>query len=152
SGNALYDRAVAENGGSHGGLTADHFEKALKKDGKDGKESIAALNALLKQADLGTEYNPANPNQAARALADGYQLFHGKARCARCHSDPRLLTDDSYHNLGVRESADDQPVPGKEPGRFAAAPVGLKDRSLIGAFKTPRLRALPRIPLHFHDG
>src|SRR5262249_28504626 len=26
SGNALYDRAVAENGGSHGGLTADHFE------------------------------------------------------------------------------------------------------------------------------
>jgi cytochrome c peroxidase len=152
SGNSLYDRAAAENSGSYERLTADHFDKALRKDGKEGKETIAALNALLKELDLGREYDPAKPDQAARDLAAGYTLFHGKARCARCHSDPLLLSDGGYHNLGVRESTEDQPRPGHEPGRFATVPLGLKDRSLIGAFRTPQLRALSRTAPYFHDG
>jgi cytochrome c peroxidase len=151
SGNSIYDRALAAAGGSYGNpkeLTADHFETALKTDGKNGKDTITALNALLKNADM-SEYKTDNPNQLARALLDGYKLFKDKGRCARCHSDPRDFTDYGFHNLNVGQSS----RPGEELfGRIRSIPVGLKDRSLIGAVKTPTLRNLSQTAPYWHDG
>jgi cytochrome c peroxidase len=136
SGNSVYDRAKQEAAKrGHGELEAEDFERVL---------DAGAVEAL--------HGNFAAPAEAAAALVQGYQLFHGKARCARCHPGP-LFTDHDFHNVGVRESG--LPVnlrPGEETGRFAQVPIGLKETRLIGAFRTPTLRALPRTPPYFHDG
>jgi cytochrome c peroxidase len=76
-------------------------------------------------------------------------LFHAKG-CAVCHSGP-LYTDHDFHNIGIGESEQFR-LSGEETGRFVQAPIGLKEPRLIGAFRTPTLRALPRTAPYFHDG
>ena len=73
------------------------------------------------------------------------KLFQGKGRCATCHHGP-LFTDQDYHNIGIMKR-DEIPL-----GRFAHAPVGQKESRLMGAFRTPTLRNLPRTGPYFHDG
>jgi cytochrome c peroxidase len=94
-------------------------------------------------------------DDVAQELQRGYEAFFNlgncKASCALCHRSLNL-TDDSFHNLGVGISAERQHETGKEPGRFARVPPGLKDRTLIGAFKTPTLRSLLRTAPYFHNG
>jgi cytochrome c peroxidase len=134
SGNAVHDRAEQARkarGGS--ALQARDYEKAL-----DG----AAIKALRAERN--------KPAEVAKDLFTGYRLFRGKARCVHCHGGHNF-TDNGFHNLGVGESSLDFP-PGNEPGRFKVVPPGLKDPRLIGAFKTPTLRALPRTAPYFHDG
>jgi cytochrome c peroxidase len=89
-------------------------------------------------------------NETAKELAHGAELFHGKARCQVCHPAP-LFTDHGFHNIGVGESAGFA-NPGKEPGRFSYLAFGLKDRRLIGAFKTPSLRNVSLTAPYMHDG
>jgi cytochrome c peroxidase len=154
NGDSIYDRALAAARGSYAKpkeLTADHFETALKSDGKDGKDTIAALNRQLERAEM-KEYQPNNPNQLARDLLDGYKLFKDRGRCARCHSDLRDFTDYGFHNLNRGLSNPDNPNPVRDFGRIRVAPVGLKDRSLVGAVKTPNLRSLSRTAPYWHDG
>ena len=135
SGNAVYDRAEAARAARKGeALAAEDFLAALDDN---------ALKALTGDR--------ATPDQAARELLRGQRLFHGRARCAACHPGP-LFTDQDFHNLGVRESDSYDNPPGKEQGRFATLPPGLKARRYIGAFKTPTLRALPRTAPYMHDG
>ena len=62
-----------------------------------------------------------------------------------------MFTDDSFHNISVGESARGSP-PGREPGHFAVLPYGLKDKSQIGAFKTPTLREVEFTSPYMHDG
>jgi cytochrome c peroxidase len=88
--------------------------------------------------------------EVARDLVRGHELFHGKARCARCHGGANF-TDNGFHNVGVPLS-DPDPAKGRNLGRFAVLPPGLKDRRLIGAHKTPTLRGLPQEPTFFHNG
>jgi cytochrome c peroxidase len=134
AGDSLYDRAEARRRADKSpSLTADQFlplldDATLKKLG-DGK---------LNKAD------------AAGQLARGYQLFHGKARCAACHRGP-LFTDDGFHNIGVAAAADLPPF-APPSGRITTVPIGLKEERLVGAFKTPTLRALPRTGPYFHNG
>ncbi len=132
---SVYDRAVRVQAAEHAPrLTAAHYEKALD-------------DAALKK--LGMEGKKA---EAAKRINEGYRLFHDleahKAGCVRCHDD-REFTDGGFHNLGVGFQAFD---PGREPGRFASLPLGEKDRTLIGAYKTPTLRGLLRTAPYFHDG
>ena len=131
AGDSLIDRAEYEAKGAKP-LRAEHFEAALTKD---------AL-ANLKQADK-------RPGDVAKLLAEGQQLFHGKARCSQCHAGP-LYTDHDFHNVGFDENS--LSAPGKESGRFAQAPIGLKEDRLIGAYRTASLRALPRTGPYFHHG
>ncbi len=159
AGNSIYDRAVrlasrvaSAPGATVKALEVSHFEKALDK------EIIEALNRSLDQTGIGAEkFDPGKPAAAAKELHAGYELFRGKARCTTCHAPPRF-TDDGFHNLGIGDSAVNRdvirrpPPPGKEPGRIATVPTGLKDASLIGAYKTPALRALPPTGPYFHDG
>ena len=103
----------------------------------------------------------------------GLRLFIGKARCATCHSGPRL-TDGQFHNTGV------PPAPGKphdlgreqaiaqveaDPfncfGRFrdggdeACGELRFMRREgieLRRAFKTPSLRGVADRPPYMHAG
>ncbi len=107
-------------------LTAEHFTEHLPPD-------------VRKK--LGREKEDAKA--VAKELEQGYQLFVTKARCVQCHSGP-LFTDQDYHNIGVD--------PNNHDGRNTTAPLGLKDRRYIGAFRTPTLRNLPRTRPYMHTG
>jgi cytochrome c peroxidase len=133
TGDSLYDRAEGERVRTKAAaLTTAHFLPFL-----DDK-ALAGLDAeKLKKEEV------------ARQLARGAELFFGKARCAVCHNGP-LFTDHDFHNIGLSE--DNLPPPGQETGRFAQMPIGLKEARLIGAFRTPTLRGLPRTEPYFHDG
>ncbi len=142
SGNSLYDRAFRasqKESGESGSLEvpivqAKHFEPLLdektlvhlKRDGED-KSGIAAELSL------------------------GVRLFYSKkAKCYQCHSGS-TFTDHQFHNISIRESNQVQMV-GKEHGRFRTMPLGLRSKRMIGAYRTPTLRNLPRTFPYFHDG
>ncbi len=134
SGHSPYDRAQAQRrqeGAAE--LTAKHFEAVLGPD-------------LLKT--FGSDQ--AGKSSLAGALGKGHRLFQGQAGCQACHRGP-LFTDHDFHNIGIGDSLK-VAVPGREHGRFAHVPVGLKQARLVGAYKTPSLRALPRTPPYMHDG
>lgn len=134
SGNSLFDKANQERARTGDTvLTARHFTPFLD-------------DATL----VGLERTGDKADQVAEALARGYRLFHGAARCVRCHQGP-LFTDQGYHNTGWGKS-EQYLVNSREGGRFAALPVGLKEAKFIGAYRTPTLRNLPRTAPYFHDG
>lgn len=145
SGDALQDhaeQAMREQGDK--ALEAKHYEKVLNE------RAIAALNDYQEAKTIGAPtYSVEKKAELARELHLGYTLFRGKGRCAVCHGG-FTYSDGGFHNIGVNAPP---PVPerGREPGRFAAVPLGLKDPRLIGAYKTPTLRALPRTWPYFHD-
>jgi cytochrome c peroxidase len=128
SGDSLYDRAEARRREAKAKtLAAEHFLPSLDD------VTLKALGVKLTK------------EEAARRLAHGHQLFHGKANCAGCHKGP-LFTDHDFHNIGlIREDF-------RAPGRVAVAPIGLKEDRLEGAYRTPTLRALPRTAPYLHDG
>jgi cytochrome c peroxidase len=87
--------------------------------------------------------------ELAAAIARGHRVFE-RSGCAECHMTP-FFSDQDFHNIGVGDS-DVFPATGKEKGRFPRAPIGLKEARLIGAYRTPSLRNLPRTAPYFHDG
>jgi cytochrome c peroxidase len=94
----------------------------------------------------------------AAELLEGYTLFRGKAGCAGCHTPSNgTYSDNGFHNVGAGAGELDRDVARREGrpfrrGRFAIAPLGEKNRYLIGAYKTPTLRALLRTAPYFHNG
>src|SRR5262249_31659911 len=85
-----------------------------------------------------------------KSLKRGYELFTGEARCVICHPVNGLFTDHDFHNIGL--DSDDLNEGMDKEGRIRFAPVGLKDKRLSGAYRTPSLRALPRTGPYMHDG
>jgi cytochrome c peroxidase len=110
------------------------------------------------------------------AAQQGWLLFNGKGRCVTCHainpSNP-LGTDNRFHNIGVAARHKDfEQLAGQalatlaqsggpeavdqlalasdlsELGRFLVS----KQRSDIGAFKTPQLRNIALTGPYMHDG
>jgi cytochrome c peroxidase len=155
SGNSLYDQANQERAKRRAReVEAQDYKKVLDSD---------AVKSL--DPDMPGKNEDERVQEAARRLAHGYQLFQGKARCILCHKNQNF-TDDDFHNTGVREHLDLDliaPQLGKEPGRNAQVPAGLKEVRLIGAYKTPTLRNLlrakldPKLPaltvgLYMHSG
>jgi cytochrome c peroxidase len=144
SGSSIHDLAE-KNARDRGGnaLEASDYDKVLNTIPAPGYDN------LLKDPNIPALIDPkeAKKSDIAKHLHAGYTLFHGKAGCLACHSG-RNFTDNRFHNIGVGQAA----ISGPESGRFAALPLGLKDRRMIGAFKTPTLRALPRTAPYFHDG
>jgi cytochrome c peroxidase len=138
SGNSVHDRALQR-------------QKARGAASLEWQDYQAVLDPAALEA-LGSDAG--HKDETAKALHTGYGLFYNlgarQANCAHCHTD-RNFTDDGFHNLGVGESGR-TPFPGKEPGRFASLPVGLKDPAMIGAFKTPTLRGLLQTGPYLHNG
>lgn len=134
SGDSLYDGAEARRRAEKApSLAAEHFLPLL-----DDATLKTLGGGKLRKA------------EAAAQLARGYTLFHGKANCAVCHPGP-LFTDHDFHNIGVN-AADSLPPLDAPTGRIATVPIGLKELRLVGAYKTPTLRALPRTGPYFHNG
>lgn len=139
SGNSVHDQAMqAMRDRKANMLAPTDFEKAL----------AAVDAATFKEWDREGVAKP----EVAKELHNGWALFNGKARCIKCHSGANF-TDNSFHNLGYADSHEPEYQElGKENGRFAALPIGLKDPRMIGAYKTPTLRNLPDKRGYFHDG
>lgn len=125
SGDSLYDRAVVQG-----------FKAALD-------------DAAMKR--LGSAVDGMTREQATERLIQGHAVYAGKGGCAVCHPIG-LFTDGLYHNVLVEDSAESQAVSGKETGRFAVLPIGLKDPAMRGAYRTPTLRNLSATPPYFHNG
>jgi len=104
--------------------------------------------------------------EAKRGLA----LFEGKAGCIQCHTGP-LLSDDSYHNLGVPRNPAFETEPLRQITlryqhvirgvpetlyRSADTDLGLyyttKQESDKGKFRTPSLRELKYTAPYMHTG
>lgn len=147
SGNSVYDRAEAamkkrvadDDSGAKPELKAEDFTAVLKD--AVAKKDAAALAAL------GTD--GADADALGKKLANGRNLFFGKARCTNCHVGDNF-TDNAFHNLGV--GVKDGQLPKGDLGRFGSQPTGHKDPSQIGAQKTPGLRALKGTAPYMHDG
>lgn len=72
-----------------------------------------------------------------------------KAACTACHAGSNF-TDEQFHNLGV--GWDEAKKEFKDPGRFGAEPVGAKNMTSLGAFKTPTVREIAKTAPYMHDG
>lgn len=72
----------------------------------------------------------------------GLELFRGKARCTRCHSNFNF-SDEKFHNLGIGWDTNTVDL-----GRYMVT----KNPEDIGAFKTPTLREIARTAPYMHDG
>lgn len=136
SGDSMFDRALDASGKlSPAGLSEKHFETAL---------------SAFPKANLPQSLGKISSEEAARRLAEGNALFFGKARCHLCHSPP-LFLDGDFHNIGLEDN-DVRQILGEGLGRFDHVPIGLKEPRLLGAFRTPTLRALSRTDPYMHQG
>jgi cytochrome c peroxidase len=77
-------------------------------------------------------------NAISGAAKRGFNLFEGKAHCAKCHSGYNF-TDDGFHNIGLKSN---------DIGRFAVKAVNVTK----GAFKTPTLRNIEQTAPYMHNG
>ncbi len=112
--------------------------------------AIAAYeaNAFAFAATLWDRYLAGDDGALDEAAKRGAILFFGDAGCALCHSGT-LLTDQSYHNVGV---------PQLGPGKGDAVPADLGRAAISGdeadscAFRTPPLRNVTLTGPWMHDG
>ena len=95
---------------------------------------------------------PLPKETVAQRIAEGERLALGSGRCYQCHAAPgnlgRSLT---FHNTLVGDSEGSQII-GKETGRFAVEPIGMKNFAMRGAYRAPPLRDLIVRAPYFHDG
>jgi len=78
------------------------------------------------------------PGKATEQELRGEKLFHGKARCAECHSGPAFM-DDKMHDLHLERFYEPETV----RGQFNMAD---------GPIKTFTLRGIKDSPPYHHDG
>ncbi len=125
SGNSAYDRYLGD-----GSKDIEPDFKALNESQKRG---LLLFGLTLNDED---EFKPTDVTRA-------------KAACTSCHNGFNF-TDDQFHNLGVGWDATSRKF--TDLGRWAIAPVGAKNASDVGAFKTPTLRDIDRSRPYMHDG
>jgi len=139
--------------------------------------AIAAFERTLVFLDAPfDDFVAGKPKAISPAAQAGWALFNGKGRCVTCHalnpSNP-VGSDNRFHNIGVAArhkdfeklagealvalAKDDGPdavdklalsTDLSELGRFLVS----KQRSDIGAFKTPQLRNIALTGPYMHDG
>lgn len=114
-------------------VTMDGVAKAIAS----FQRTILSGNSPADRFDYGGEEG-AISEEAKRGL----ELFRGKARCVRCHSNFNF-SDEKFHNLGI--GWDNNTV---DLGRYMVT----KNPDDIGAFKTPTLREISRTAPYMHDG
>lgn len=84
------------------------------------------------------EWVAGNEQAVPEEAKHGFDLFNGKAGCAKCHSGWNF-TDDGFHDIGLKST---------DPGRGKFIPVESQNH----AFKTPTLRNIDRRSHYMHDG
>jgi cytochrome c peroxidase len=149
-GNSIHDRAW------QAWLRRTNRQGTAVEPGKKTERELAAADyaavlddTALKELDRGG----AKKEDVAQELHRGYRLFFSlddnhRVNCVACHREPNF-SDGGFHNLGLDREPEE---PGQETGRFVTAPLGEKNRYLIGAYKTPTLRSLLRTEPYYHNG
>lgn len=133
--------------------------------------AVAAFESTIISRDAPFDrYMEGDDSALSEPALRGLGLFAGRAGCSACHSGP-LLTDESYHNLGVPENPKfkDEPlrqitlryqqrsrgVP-EEVYRSADRDLGLYYVTKLdgdkGKFRTPSLREVARTGPYMHNG
>ena len=153
----------------------DAFGRPLDYDGM--QEALAAFERTLIFLDAPFDrWRNGDQGAVSAAAKAGFELFHGKARCAACHplnpTNP-LGTDFRFHNIGVSAHTQDfEKLAGQalaalaadgseqqldrlalgtdlsELGRFMVT----RSYADIGAFRTSQLRNIGITPPYMHDG
>ncbi|WP_406699765.1 cytochrome c peroxidase [Singulisphaera sp. Ch08] len=72
-----------------------------------------------------------------------------KAECTSCHTGSNF-TNEQFHNIGVGWNAEKNDF--ADYGRFVISPIGSKNNSELGAFKTPTVREIEKSGPYMHDG
>ena len=114
-------------------VTIDGVGKAIAS----FQRTIVSGNSPADRFDFGGEQN-ALSEDAKRGL----ELFRGKARCTRCHSNFNF-SDEKFHNLGIGWDTNTVDL-----GRYMVT----QNPEDVGAFKTPTLREIARTAPYMHDG
>lgn len=147
------------------------FQKAMGGEPSFGRilNAITAFEkTLVSRNSPFDRYLQGDKGALSQETQKGLELFQGKAGCIRCHHGP-LLSDGSFHNLGVPEN----PAVFQEPMRHITyrrflktlgvpnyhnlrRDVGLyavtKKAGDLGKFKTPTLREVSRTAPYMHNG
>jgi cytochrome c peroxidase len=84
------------------------------------------------------EWIEGRENAISEDAKSGFDLFNGKAACAKCHTD-WMFSDSGFHDIGID---------GSDPGRAKH----LHLEAMQNAFKTPTLRNVDRRAPYMHDG
>ncbi len=132
------------------------FQKAFPHVNTAEDISIVEIgNALA--AFIGTEWkNHDSPfdrylegDQLAMSVlaVEGMELFYGDAGCASCHSGA-LLSDQSFHAIGLPEFGPGKTEDHTDPGRFAET----GDEDDLFRFRTPMLRNVALTAPYGHNG
>lgn len=144
---------------------------------EDAAKAIASFERTLVFLDAPFDRFLAGDEDAISDQAKrGWELFNGKARCVSCHplnpSNPSG-SDSRFHNIGVAARAQDFEKLAREALDLLAKDDGVekvdelaletdlselgrflvtKDRSDIGAFKSPQMRNIGITAPYMHDG
>lgn len=110
------------------GLTFDNVGRAIAA----FERTIISNNSAFDQ------YMAGDMTAMSPAAIRGLGLFVGKGNCIACHDGPNF-TDESFHNIGLNDG---------DKGRFEIS----KDKTQLGAFKTPGLRNIIFSAPYMHDG
>ena len=141
------------------------FQKALGGEPSFGRtlKAIAAFEKTVVSRNV-----PFDEGKLSGRARKGFELFQGKAGCARCHTGP-YFSDGKAYNLGLPENAEVfgdplRHITYRSVVKFLGVPnymnlrrdVGAyavtKDRKDIGAFVTPTLREVVRTEPYMHNG
>jgi cytochrome c peroxidase len=144
---AAYERTVLV-----GNSIVDRADVAMRERCEDEGDFSVLKNAVSAKDVRSLEaigFEAGTEKEVGRRLYNGRELYFGKANCNTCHAGD-TFTDHLFHNLGVGLA--DGTLAAKDLGRFAIEPLGHKNTSQIGAFKTPTLRALLDTAPYMHDG
>ena len=120
-----------------------YFEKAYPGEPIDERtvaKAIATYERTIVSAEAPFDRWVAGDETAVSESAKrGFDLFEGKAVCAKCHSG-WSFTDGGFHDIGVG---------GDDIGRSSQLPT---IEAMVHAFKTPTLRDCDRRAPFMHDG
>lgn len=167
-------RGVPGDGAEYDGMSSADQEAVTRVIVNVGK-AIGAYERLLTcgQTPFDRWVTGADPNALSAAQVRGANLFVGKGKCSSCHSGP-YLSDEKFHNVGLQPGIvatvflDDNDL-GASVGLAAmmADPLNVQsefsdgddgriptnlDASLLGAFRTPKLRCVDQRPSFMHTG
>lgn len=103
-----------------------------------GRAIAAFERTIISDNSAFDQYIAGNSTAMSPSAIRGLNLFVGKGNCIACHDGPNF-TDESFHNIGLADG---------DLGRYEIS----KDKSQLGAFKTPGLRNIIFSAPYMHDG
>jgi cytochrome c peroxidase len=123
--------------------TVDSFKAVFGSDGITETNVVKALSAyertLVSPKTRFDKWVEGDETALSAYEKKGYELFAGRAGCAKCHTGWRF-TDEAFHDIGLPSTPD--------TGRSAISGLPHNDH----AFKTPSLRELVWTGPYMHDG